>query len=66
MKTADLGQKADQALNTLTAILTFESSHSSNYHAGVYNKHKGLCNNRNNMFMLKLKLFTHSTIQREK
>ena len=58
--------KADQALNALIAILTFESPHSLNYHAGVYNKHKGLRSNRNNMFMLKLKLFTHSTVQREK
>ena len=31
----------------------------------LYNKHKGLCYNRDNMFMLKLELLTHSTVHRE-
>ena len=31
----------------------------------LYNKHNGLCYNRDNMFMLKLELLTHSTVHRE-
>ena len=32
----------------------------------LYNKHKGLCYNRDNMFLLKLELlYTHSTVHRE-
>ena len=31
-------------------------------HCHLDNKHKGLCNNRNNMFKLKLKLFTEGIV----